>query len=456
MRRLLIMLGLAIAYAFATAGPSAAHTGLLTSEPAAGSVVTSAPHQVVLTFREAVTVVPGSVRVYDDRMRRVDIDGIAGTTTQQVVRAVLPGRLGQGTYSVAWRVVSADGHPAAGNFRFSIGAPSSVVGTIPSGDDSGDAGVLLGLLRGLGYLGLAAGPGVLMVVLALWPAGRQEARPRRMIWSGLALLAVSSLGAIAVASVWTSGNSLGDTWHGSSHDAASGLSDFAYAARFYSLLALGVVIGVSAVLERPLRLLTGIASLALLCTWPLAGHAVTGRQVPLAVAADLLHLTAMTLWLGGLALVAVSLARPALVLELAAVLPRFSRLAFSCVVVLVITGTYQAWRELGSVSALTSTPLGRLLLVKVSFVAVLVAFGALARRWVQRHLIPTVLQVQVVAAGPVSAPVGDTVMGEMVVRQVLPDRKQIRALRQGLVAELCIGVVVLGVTAALVATSTAV
>jgi copper transport protein len=129
-------------------------------------------------------------------------------------------------------------------------------------------------------------------------------------------------------------------------------------------------------------------------------------------------------------------------------------LAFSCVVVLVITGTYQAWRELGSVSALTSTPLGRLLLVKVSFVAVLVAFGALARRWVQRHLIPTVLQVELVAAGPVSPPVGDT--AAMVVRQVLPDRKQIRALRQGLVAELCIGVVVLGVTAALVATSTAV
>jgi copper transport protein len=229
------------------------------------------------------------------------------------------------------------------------------------------------------------------------------------------------------------------------------LSDFAYAARFYCLLALGVVMGLSAVLERPLRTLAGIASAALLCTWPLAGHAVTGRQVPLAVAADLLHLAAMTLWLGGLALVAVSLSRVALVAELAAVLPRFSRLAFTCVVVLVITGTYQAWRELGSLAAVIGTPLGRLLLIKLSLVAVLVSLGALARRWVQRHLLPIALQVEVVAAGSVPLPATETV-----VRQVLPGRQQIRALRQGLVAELCIGVAVLGVTAALVATSPAV
>jgi copper transport protein len=210
--------------------------------------------------------------------------------------------------------------------------------------------------------------------------------------------------------------------------------------------------GLSVVLERPLRLLAGIASLALLCTWPLAGHAVTGRQVPLAVAADLLHLAAMTMWLGGLALVAVSLARVALVAQLAAVLPRFSRVAFTCVVVLVITGTYQAWRELGSIAALTGTPLGRLLLIKLSLVAGLVGLGAVARRWVRHHLVPTVLQVEeVVGAGSVSP-----LAMETAVRQVLPDRQQIRALRQGLMAELAIGVVVLGVTAALVATSPAV
>jgi copper transport protein len=132
------------------------------------------------------------------------------------------------------------------------------------------------------------------------------------------------------------------------------------------------------------------------------------------------------------------------------VLPRFSRVAFTCVVVLVITGTFQAWRELGSFSALAGTPLGRLLLIKVSLVTVLVGFGALARRWVQRHLIPTVMQVEEVVGAGAASPLAT------VVHQVLPDRQQIRALRQGLVAELAIGVVVLGVTAALVATSPAV
>ena len=45
---------------------------------------------------------------------------------------------------------------------------------------------------------------------------------------------------------------------------------------------------------------------------------------------------------------------------------RFSRLALAAVGVLVATGLYQAWREVGSVSGLTDTTYGRLLLAKVA------------------------------------------------------------------------------------------
>jgi copper transport protein len=243
---------------------------------------------------------------------------------------------------------------------------------------------------------------------------------------------------------------LAEAWTGSQGDKLVGLSDHAYAARFYCLLALGVVMGIATAVGRslgwPLLVGAGVISAALLTTWPLAGHAVTGRQVPLAIAADLLHLAAMTTWLGGLVLVAVTLSRSAMAAELATMLPRFSRLAFACVLVLVVTGTYQAWRELGTVSVLVSTPLGRLLLIKTACVVLLVALGGLARRWVARNLIPVTQWKQEVS-------VGDTLV---LAHQVLPDRAQLRALRRGLVAELGIGVAVLGVTAVLVATSSAV
>ena len=61
------------------------------------------------------------------------------------------------------------------------------------------------------------------------------------------------------------------------------------------------------------------------------------------------------------------------------VLPVFSRVAIACVAALALTGTYQAWQEVGSWSALFDTTYGELVLTKIELFAVLVAFGAVAR-----------------------------------------------------------------------------
>ncbi|MFE2538309.1 copper resistance D family protein, partial [Streptomyces sp. NPDC059371] len=178
---------------------------------------------------------------------------------------------------------------------------------------------------------------------------------------------------------------------------------------------------------------------------PPRGPPAHGRYAPLAVATDLTHLAAMTLWLGGLALVAAVLSRPAHVGELAAVLPRFSRLAFTAVVALVVTGTCQAWREVGSAGHLLDTPFGRLLLLKSAGVAGIVALGGLARRWVHRHATRP-------APGslPTGGAAGMTPTLTAPAPPAPPDAALVRALRRGLLAELLVAALVLGVTAALV------
>ena len=61
---------------------------------------------------------------------------------------------------------------------------------------------------------------------------------------------------------------------------------------------------------------------------------------------------------------------------------RFSAVAFACVVALVATGVVQTWRVLpGGLGDLTSTDYGRTLLVKLVFVAGLVALGWGAGAW---------------------------------------------------------------------------
>ena len=86
-------------------------------------------------------------------------------------------------------------------------------------------------------------------------------------------------------------------------------------------------------------------------TWAVSGHADTGIQTALAVPVDVAHLTAMAVWLGGLAMLAgIVLGRggPEQRAEKARLVRRFSPIALSCVIVLVGTGTYQSWRQVGT------------------------------------------------------------------------------------------------------------
>src|SRR5205823_7058645 len=88
---------------------------------------------------------------------------------------------------------------------------------------------------------------------------------------------------------------------------------------------------------------------------------------------------------GGLAVLAPCLRGSAAPAGIEAALPRFSRLAFAAVTVLVLTGTYQAWRAVGSAPALWATGYGRLLAAKIGAVAVVLALGSASGRIVHRR-----------------------------------------------------------------------
>src|SRR3712207_2872985 len=67
-------------------------------------------------------------------------------------------------------------------------------------------------------------------------------------------------------------------------------------------------------------------------------------------------------------------------------LPRFSRIAFGAVVVLVLTGVGQSLREVGSPTALVSTSYGGILITKLVLVLGVLAAAGVSRVWVQQRL----------------------------------------------------------------------
>jgi copper transport protein len=374
------------ALALAAPQSASAHATLLETRPARDAVVQRTPDDVVLRFDEAVSTVPASVRVFDDDVNRVD-DGDVEKPTSESVSVGLPAGLPAGTYTVAWRVLSADSHPIHGAFVFSVGRPSGdAAGVIEEvlDADAGSAAVdrSLTIVRfvGLALILLCVG-GAAVLTLVVEPGTRQR-------WSWLTLviaavvLAVDSLAWIALTGVKAAGFGLDAVlrWSPARVVLETGFGQV-WLARAVLALALAVV----AILawrrpsDRYAAPLLFLAS-AIAVTPSLSGHARV--EGPLAVASDAIHVAAAGVWVGGLAfIVLVLLEAGGDRWSLAStVVPRFSTLAVWSVAALIAAGLVSGFLEVRSWHALWHTTYGQLLLVKVALLIPLLALGAFNNR----------------------------------------------------------------------------
>jgi copper transport protein len=128
-----------------------------------------------------------------------------------------------------------------------------------------------------------------------------------------------------------------------------------------------------------------VAGLLALAPLPLSGHTRAEDMAALVVTVDWLHLVAGAVWLGGLMGLALTLPGLAGRPEVAAgVLSRFSTIAASVLAALVVSGSFVAWRIVGSWDALVTDGYGQLLLVKIGIAAVAAGIAA----WNRYGLLP--------------------------------------------------------------------
>lgn len=154
------------------AAPAEAHNVLRSTSPSDGASVASAPEEVVLTFdqpalalgTQIVVAAPDGNDVADGAPRLLD------ATVHQRIAGTLP----PGTYTVDWRVTSADGHPVSGTFRFTATqattrttreptTPTPTTATTGPGGSGGPGRV--GGVIGTTLALVAAGGGLLALVL---------------------------------------------------------------------------------------------------------------------------------------------------------------------------------------------------------------------------------------------------------------------------------------------------
>lgn len=112
---------LAVLSSLATALAASAHAALRSMTPAAGSTVTTPPTEVVLTFNETISTSFATVTVTGGDGRPVSRGrpAVSGKTVTQPLEEI-----GSGRYTVAFRVVSEDGHPVSQKLSFAVALPS--------------------------------------------------------------------------------------------------------------------------------------------------------------------------------------------------------------------------------------------------------------------------------------------------------------------------------------------
>lgn len=371
--------------AVALAPPVSAHAVLEETAPTPEAVLKVAPPEVRLQFSEAVNAELGGVKVFAPDGSRVDRGRVElGRGGRELVVPV-DGRR-RGTYTVAWAVVSEDSHNISGSFVYSVRRVSGGA-DVGSGDDhlarvaadvsrwAALAGTLL-LFGGLVFWWLVAG--------AFSHDGLLPRRLRRVLLAAAALAFVgASVNLVAQVAI-ASGRSVGG--------ALTVVPDAVSGTRFGALAALRAVLAIPAVilpmvrsrrLAGPVVGALALLSLGLITVPSVAGHSWTVTPRWLSVPVDVLHFGAASVWVGGLAALAVVAPGSDRAKEM---LKRFSRLALLAVAVVFFTGSVSAWFQVRSVAALTQTDYGMLFMLKIGAVAALVGLGWLNRARLIRRL----------------------------------------------------------------------
>lgn len=195
---------------------ASAHAVLIGTTPRNDQIVQLSPARVIVRFNEAVEGKFGSIRVYNGAAQRVDT-GASERPSDRSVAVRLRPKLSRGTYTVTWRVVSADSHPVEGAFVFHVQArgarPQGIAALLEKSTRAPESIVMLGNgVRAVQFalLLLCAGSAFAL----LWPLAAAEPRIRRKLYAALsgaayALAAVAGFG-IIVQGALAVGVGLGD------------------------------------------------------------------------------------------------------------------------------------------------------------------------------------------------------------------------------------------------------
>ncbi len=445
-----------------------AHLGLSRSTPSEGAHLAAAPREIRLTFTQAVEAAVARLRLIGPSGAEIPISALRQPgDSAQVLVADVKGALEGGVYRIEWQVVGNDGHPVRGTIGYVVapGAagladpslpeppPATIGTTTPLADtaaahhdptalpigrffDAQSSGYVV--VRALQFTALLIVIGALafaFVVLGVFrrtePDSAVVAAMRARgaaigLWAAIALLGTAALRLYTQSLAMHGGAEVLDPGY-----VAAMVGKTTWGKGWLVQVA-GALIAVAgfAVARRGRSAgwtIAAIGGTVLAVTPALSGHAASTPDYTVqAVIADTLHVIGAAGWLGSLLLVLVVGIPIALGLEndrrdrtVARLVNAFSPTALVFAGLATLTGLFAAWLHIGFSSDLWTSDYGRTLLIKLAILSVVLGTGAY--NWLR-------------------------------VKPALGDGVGTRRMQRSAMMELGVGVLVVIVTAVLVAT----
>ncbi len=361
-------------FALALPGAAWAHATLLSTRPAIGQRLARSPQAVTLSFDQSVKTLPNGIRVYDGTGALVSGAARGAPGNPRTVEVSLR-RLPRGAYTVRWSAISNDSHVGHGVFTFGVRvkAPALSEAFGASGPTTTEH-----VVRWLYFICLAlltGGLGFRLFVLRGDATPETERRFYRLTGAGV----VGALEVGFVAFLLRAQDALQLPFTSFLY---GDLSPFAKDTRFgeaFVIMELGfsfvaALIFLAWLTERRWLLWPAfLLSLGLGSGLSLSSHqADDGGWLP--SFADWVHLSAATLWIGGLLSLGLvvwgdrALRRTAFW--------RFSEIAGPLVAIVVAAGVYMTFERFPALHDLWTVGYGRLLIVKLGLVSLALAWGA--------------------------------------------------------------------------------
>lgn len=421
-RGIFLALPLALVLLFLLSTPSEAHAILLKSNPAKDAVLAIPPSEVQMDFSEDLNTATSAAYVVNAAGQHVDVNGglVLPTNLREMTVSLKP-NLPSDVYVVIWRTQSAaDGHVLSGSFLFSVAAPDGSVPQLkgavpglnaPGNSTSGANGQLdIPTLFNLLMIFLVDLGSIFWAGAQLWrtfvPHDEDNEEQRTLerrseerfdlyfSQSLLRILFLANIGVLLAEALTLTGGQWGQIF---SLSLLSGLLTGRFGTFWVMrevVIVLAMIVGAYTILARQkpafikslLPWANLILALALLIALTFSGHsaAVSGQLGAYAIIVDWLHLLAASLWIGGM--LYISLAYLPILKDntpmeqariLLGMLPRFSPLAIAGVIIMTLSGPFNATVHMTSWEQLYQTAYGRTLLIKVFLVASLLITSAI-------------------------------------------------------------------------------